>query len=162
LGQVGKQAADGIDVFDVHGGRSDVVADSDMRPSGNPGSGFALAGPVCQKRVRRRAPNRGQSAYQMLTFLTLAQLLLYIPLLALLGQGLLFVLAGPKRDTNLFYQLLALISKPFTLLVRKLTPAKVLDHHVPIVTFFLLVIVYAIVTFERIDLCVRIGVELCK
>jgi hypothetical protein len=98
----------------------------------------------------------------MVTVLAFVQLLLYIPLLALLGQGLLFVLAGPKRGTNIFYQLLTLISKPFTLLVRKITPAKVADRHVPVVTFFLLVIVYFIVTFERIDLCIRIGVEHCK
>lgn len=98
----------------------------------------------------------------MLTFLTLAQLLLYIPLLALLGQGLLYVLAGQRRHGNFFYQLLALLSKPFTFVVRKLTPAQVADEHVPIVTFFLLLIAYAIVTFERIDLCVRIGVEQCR
>lgn len=98
----------------------------------------------------------------MVTVLALAQLLLYIPLLALLGQGLLFVLAGPKRDTNFFYQLLVLISKPFTALVRKITPAKVADHHVPIVTFFLLLIVYAVVTFERINLCIQVGVEQCR
>jgi hypothetical protein len=98
----------------------------------------------------------------MLTFLTLLQLLLYVPLLALLGQGLLFVLAGPKRDSNFFYQLLKLISKPFTVVVRKLTPRQVADRHVPVATFFLLLVVYALVTFERIDLCVRIGVELCR
>jgi hypothetical protein len=98
----------------------------------------------------------------VLTFLTLAQLMLYIPLLALLGQGLLFVLAGPRRDTNFFYQLLKLLSKPFTALVRRLTPAKVADHHVPIVTFLLLTIVYVVVTLERISLCMRIGVELCR
>jgi hypothetical protein len=98
----------------------------------------------------------------MVTVLAFVQLLLYIPLLALLGQGLLFVLAGPKRETNFFYQLLTLISKPFTLVVRKITPAKVADRHVPVVTFFLLVIVYFIVTFERIDLCIKVGVENCR
>jgi len=98
----------------------------------------------------------------MLTFLNLVQLLLYIPLLALLGQGVLFVLAGAKRQQNLFYQLLQVISKPFTFLVRKATPAKVADQHVPVVTFFLLLIVYAVVTFEKISLCVQIGVEACK
>jgi hypothetical protein len=98
----------------------------------------------------------------MLTFLTLLQLLLYVPLLALLGQGLLFVLAGPRRDDNFFYQLLKLISKPFTVVVRKLTPRQVMDQHVPFVTFFLLVIVYAVVTFERIDLCMQVGVEQCR
>jgi hypothetical protein len=98
----------------------------------------------------------------MLTALNLAQLVLYIALLALLGQGLLFVLAGAKRSTNLFYQLLQIVSKPFTLLVRKLTPAKVADRHVPVVTFFLLVIAYIVVTFEKIDLCVRSGMEGCR
>ena len=98
----------------------------------------------------------------VLTFINLLQLILYIPLLALLGQGLLFVLAGAKRNENFFYQLLQLISKPFTFVVRKLTPAKVGDSQVPIVTFFLLVIAYAVVSFEKIDLCVRIGLEQCK
>jgi len=97
-----------------------------------------------------------------LTLLTLTQLLLYIPLLALLGQALLYVLAGPRRQGNLFYQLLQLLSKPFTALVRRLTPAQVADRHVPVVTFLLLLLVYAIVTFERIDHCVRIGVQLCR
>lgn len=98
----------------------------------------------------------------MLTFLNLVQLILYIPLLALLGQGLLFVLAGQRRSTNFFYQLLQLMSKPFTGVVRRLTPAKVADEHVPFVTFFLVLIAYAVVTFEKIDLCVRIGMEACK
>jgi hypothetical protein len=98
----------------------------------------------------------------VLTFLNLLQLILYIPLLALAGQGALYVLAGPKRDANFFYQLLQLLSKPFTAAMRRLTPAKVADRHVPIVTFFLLLIVYFVVTFERIDLCLKLGVEHCQ
>ena len=98
----------------------------------------------------------------VLIALNLLQMLLYIPLLALAGQGALFVLAGPKRDSNFFYRLLQLLSKPFTFVVRKLTPAKVNDVHVPFVTFFLLVIAYAVVTFEKIDVCLRLGLEQCR
>jgi len=98
----------------------------------------------------------------VLIALNLLQMLLYIPLLALAGQGALFVLAGPKRDSNFFYRLLQLLSKPFTFVVRKITPAKVNDVHVPFVTFFLLVIAYAVVTFEKIDLCLRLGLEQCQ
>lgn len=98
----------------------------------------------------------------MLQALNLLQLLLYIPLLALLGQGVLFVLAGHKRQDNFFYQLLQLISKPFTFVVRRITPAKVSDQHVPVVTFLLLLIVYAVVTFEKINLCITIGMESCQ
>ena len=98
----------------------------------------------------------------MLTFLNLLQLILYIPLLALAGQGALFVLAGPKRDSNFFYRLLQLLSKPFTAVMRRLTPAKVADHQVPFVTFFLLLIVYVVVSFEKIDLCMQLGLEQCR
>lgn len=98
----------------------------------------------------------------MLIFLKALQLVLYIALLALAGQGILYALAGPRRETNFFYKLLQLLSKPFTTPVRWITPAKVADHHVPIVTFFLLVVVYAVVTFELVDLCVKAGMAGCR
>jgi uncharacterized protein YggT (Ycf19 family) len=98
----------------------------------------------------------------MLTALNIIQLVIYIALLALLGQGVLFVLAGAKRHDNFFYQLLQMLSKPFTVPVRKLTPAKVADRHVPIVTFCLLLIIYAVVTFEKISLCVESNMAGCK
>jgi hypothetical protein len=98
----------------------------------------------------------------VLIFLTLLQLVLYIPLLALAGQGLLYLLAGPRRDGNFVYRLLQGLSKPFTLLVRKLTPAKVANRQVPIVTFFLLSIAYFVVTFERIGLCLKVGLAQCR
>ena len=75
---------------------------------------------------------------------------------------MLFALAGDKRGTNFFYQLLQLLSKPFTWLVRRATPARVSDQHVPVVTFFALLIIYAVVTFEKINLCVATGVEQCR
>ena len=91
----------------------------------------------------------------MLAFLNIVQLVLYIALLALLGQAVLWVLAGAKRETNVFYKLLQVLSKPFTLPVRKITPKLVSDRQVPLVTFLLLVVLYAVVTFERADLCVK-------
>ncbi|MDO9095103.1 MAG: hypothetical protein Q8R98_20295 [Rubrivivax sp.] len=90
----------------------------------------------------------------MLTVLNVVQLILYIALLALIGQGILYVLAGAKRDSNFFYKLLQVLSKPFTLPVRKITPRQVSDAQVPLVTFLLLAILYAVVTFEKADLCV--------
>lgn len=98
----------------------------------------------------------------MLTLLNGLQVVLYIALLAMLGQGLLFLLAGAKRDTNIFYQLLSIVSKPFTALLRKLTPAKVADRHVPFLTFALLLLAYAVVTMEKISLCVSLNMVGCK
>ena len=98
----------------------------------------------------------------MLTLLNALQLVLYIALLALLGQGLLFVLAGAKRETNVFYQLLRIVSKPFTWLVRSITPRQVADRNVPILTFALLVLAYMVVTLEKISLCVSLGMAGCR
>ncbi len=93
----------------------------------------------------------------MLTFLNAVQLVIYIALLALLGQGILYVLAGANRDANFFYKLLQVLSKPFTMPVRMITPRQVTDRQVPIVTLLLLVVVYFVVTFERADLCITSG-----
>ncbi len=90
----------------------------------------------------------------MLTALNATQLVLYIALLALMGQAVLWVLAGAKRETNVFYKLLQVLSKPFTWPVRKITPKMVSDAQVPLVTFLLLAVLYAVVTLERADLCV--------
>jgi hypothetical protein len=46
--------------------------------------------------------------------------------------------------------------------MRWLTPAKVADHHVPIVTFFLLLVAYAVVTFEIVNFCVQSQMEGCR
>ena len=98
----------------------------------------------------------------MLTFLNALQLILYIALLALLGQGLLYLLAGAKRETNFFYQLLRVVTKPFTWVVRRLTPARVADRHVPFLAFGLLVLAYLVVTFEKISLCVDVNMVGCR
>ena len=101
-------------------------------------------------------------AFGMLNVLNIIQLVLYIALLALVGQGALFVLSGARRDSNFFYRLLQVISKPFTLPVRWITPKQVDDRQVPVVTFLLLLIVYAVVTFEKINLCMAANMAGCR
>lgn len=98
----------------------------------------------------------------MLTVLNVLQLVLYIALLALAGQGLLYLLAGPTRERNLFYQLLRIVGRPFTGTLRRLTPSQVSDRHVGILTFALLALGYGVVTIEKVRWCVRIGVEQCR
>ena len=98
----------------------------------------------------------------MLELLNLLQLLLYIPMLALLGQAVLHLLAGARRESNFFYQTLRLIARPFTYVVRRITPRQVADEHVPVVTFLLLVVLSFVVFAERGQLlCVELGLEGC-
>ncbi len=40
--------------------------------------------------------------------------------------------------------------------------AQVADRHVPVATFFVLLVVYAIVTFEKIDRCVAANMVGCR
>lgn len=98
----------------------------------------------------------------MLTFVSIVKLLAEIALLALVGQGVLAILAGAKRDSNLFYQLLQIMTRPFIAGARFITPKVILDRHVPFVAFFLLAFVWVAATMTKISICVEIGVEMCK
>ena len=98
----------------------------------------------------------------MLLFLSAVKLIAEIALMALLGQGLLFVLAGARRETNFFYQLLRTLTKPFTALSRLITPRKVADQHVPFVAFFLLLLVWIVVTIEKVRYCVSVEMVGCR
>jgi cytochrome b561 len=98
----------------------------------------------------------------MLTALNLAQLVLYIALLALLGQGILYLLAGGGRQSNTFYQLFQVLNKPWVKAARFIAPKQIADHQVPFVAFFVLGVLYIAVTLAKVEHCVTIGVQLCK
>ncbi|MDP3701496.1 MAG: hypothetical protein Q8R72_11405 [Hylemonella sp.] len=98
----------------------------------------------------------------MLAVASTLKLIAEIALLALLGQWLLGLLAGAKKDQNLFYQILQIMTRPFVSAARLLTPKLVLDRHVPLVAFLLLFFIWLGTTIYKIQTCVKIGVELCK
>lgn len=98
----------------------------------------------------------------MLQVLNAAQLLLYIGLLALLGQGLLFILAGQKRETNLFYQLFQVLNRPWMALARLISPARVDPRHHGWVAFFVTAVLYVAVTLAKIEHCISAGMEGCR
>lgn len=98
----------------------------------------------------------------MLLFLNAAQLLLYIGILALLGQGLLFILAGAKRDTNLFYQLFTVVNKPWTYIAALIAPKQIATRHHPFVAFCIVAVLYLAVTIAKIEHCVSVGMASCK
>ncbi len=98
----------------------------------------------------------------MLIVASIFKLLAEIALMALLGQGVLALLAGAKREQNMFYQLLQVLTRPFLALTRRITPKAVIDRHVPIVTCLLLVFIWIAATLSKISICVQIGVENCK
>lgn len=98
----------------------------------------------------------------MLLLVSSVKLVAEIALLALAGQWLVGLLAGARRQQNLFYQMLATIGRPFVRLARWVSPRVVLDRHVPLVAFLLLTFVWVLATLTKIQTCVRIGVALCQ
>lgn len=95
-------------------------------------------------------------------FLNSAQLLVYIGLLAMLGQGLLYILAGQKRHQNLFYQLFQILNKPWFALARWLSPARVAPQHHGYVGFFVLGVLYLAITLAKIEHCISVNMVGCR
>lgn len=98
----------------------------------------------------------------LLLLVEILKLLAEIALLCLVGQWVLALLAGRKRDENLFYQLFQVLTRPLLAGARWVSPKVVLDRHLPLVAFLLLFFVWLVATITKIDLCVRMGVHLCK
>ena len=65
----------------------------------------------------------------------------------LLGRGLLWVLAGRRRMNNVFYQVLAILTDPLLRFARRIAPRVVLDAHVPLVAFGLVLLVWVALVF---------------
>ena len=98
----------------------------------------------------------------MLLLVEILKLLAEIALLCLAGQWVLGLLAGRRRDENLFYQLFQVLTKPLIRGARLVSPRVVLDQHLPLVAFLLMTFLWIVATLTKIDICVRIGVHLCK
>lgn len=98
----------------------------------------------------------------MLTVVTAIKLISEIALLALSGQWLIGLMSGAARGRNPFYALLQLVGRPWIRAARWLSPRVVLDGHVPLVAFFLLLLVWILASLAKVSICLQIGVALCK
>jgi hypothetical protein len=74
--------------------------------------------------------------------LVLLKALVEIAALALFAQLVVGIFAWGRRDENPIYRLLQIVASPLTRLVRWLTPKIVLDRHIPLAAFLLLVFVW--------------------
>ncbi len=72
-----------------------------------------------------------------LLIFVIVKALLELAGLFLFGQGVLYVLAGKKRDTNFFYGLFKVLTRPVMKFTRLVTPGVVVDRHIPYVAFLL-------------------------
>ena len=72
--------------------------------------------------------------------------------LAMFGQGVLWVVAGAKRDQNIVYGIFKTLTSPVMKATRAITPRFVLDQHLGLVAFFLLVVIWVVLTVVKIKI----------
>jgi hypothetical protein len=73
----------------------------------------------------------------------------------MLGQGLLYVLAGRRRDQNIVYQLFQTITSPVMKATRFITPRIVLDRHIWLVSVLLLGMLWMALTVLKVKLVIE-------
>ena len=76
---------------------------------------------------------------------------------AFLGQGVLWVIAGAKREQNLVYKLFKTLTSPVTRVTRWITPRIVLDQHVGLVAFFLMMVLWLALVIFKAKQCLQLG-----
>lgn len=79
--------------------------------------------------------------------------------LALLGQGVLALLAGPSRESNVFYRVLAAMTSPVRAAARFITPRFVVDQHIGLVAFALVAMAWALAYIAKVYLVLRVASE---
>jgi hypothetical protein len=71
---------------------------------------------------------------------------------AFLGQGILWVISGAKRDQNIVYNLFKTLTSPVTRVTRIITPRIIIDAHIGLVAFFLLMVLWVALTAFKVKL----------
>jgi len=74
---------------------------------------------------------------------------------ALLGQGVLYVLAGASREKNVPYRLLKIVTSPIFKIARFLAPRVVLDRHIWLLTPLLVGALWVLFTYLKISLVLQ-------
>jgi hypothetical protein len=98
----------------------------------------------------------------MLAVAITVKLLAEIALLALAGQWLVGLMAGGAKGSNPVYRVLQLVGRPWVKAARWISPPVVMERHLPLVAFLVLLLVWAASAIAKIRICLEIGVALCK
>ncbi len=98
----------------------------------------------------------------MLLAIVIAKSLIELSLMFIVGRFVLGLLAGAKRDTNVFWQLLNVASKPALWLTRRISPKLILDRHIPLAAASWLIVAWVLVVKTKIDLCLQLGAAACQ
>ena len=82
-----------------------------------------------------------------LLLLVIVKALAELAFMFLLGRGVLYILAGHKREGNIFYGVLRIVTDPVIRAARFLTPRMVVDAHIPFVAVLLVAWIWLAIAF---------------
>ena len=106
-----------------------------------------------------------ESLASTIYWLRLIQLVLAIPVLALAGQGVVFLIAralGQDARTNFVFRIFEIVVMPFMRLARLISPKMISDGQLPLVVLSLLAVGYIWVMFAIADVCASHGLALAQ
>lgn len=94
-----------------------------------------------------------------LFLLSVARALVELTGFIMVGQAILFVLAGKERQRNFVYQMFLIVTRPVIRLTRFITPRFVRDDHIPIAAFLLLVWLWIGLAIAKRYVCASQGLD---
>ncbi|UUZ71876.1 hypothetical protein LP415_24605 [Polaromonas sp. P1(28)-8] len=98
----------------------------------------------------------------MLLAVVIAKSLIELSLMFIVARFILGLLAGAKRSTNVFWQMLDIAARPALWITRRVSPKLILDKHIPLAAASWLLIAWVVVVKIKIDLCFQAGVAACQ
>lgn len=98
----------------------------------------------------------------MLLTIIILKSLIELSLMFIVARFVLGLLAGAKRNTNVFWQMLDAAAKPAIWITRWISPKLILDRHIPLAAASWLVIAWVLTVKVKIDLCLQLGAQACQ
>ena len=98
----------------------------------------------------------------MLLTVVIAKSLIELSLMFIVARFILGLLAGAKRSTNVFWQLLDIAARPVLWITRRVSPKLILDQHIPLAAASWLLIAWVVMVKLKIDLCFQAGAAACQ
>jgi len=95
----------------------------------------------------------------MLLLVSILKALSEVLAFSLLGQGLLWMIAGKSRDSNFVYKMFAAVTRPVMRLARVIMPRFVLDRHIWLVAALIVFVVWVVAGQEKLKMCVTTSAE---
>ena len=97
-----------------------------------------------------------------LLLLSMLKALAELAFMFLVGRGLLYLLTGRNRGSNIFYQVLCIVTNPVIRAARWLTPRMILDNHIPFVAVLLVAWIWLLIVFWAFPAMCSSGAYDCR